>query len=76
MIMSEGRKITAEDLELESTIGKKEPMVLKDARKMLEKDLILKAITRNENSLTKAAAELGISRPTLYDLMEKLGIPK
>lgn len=76
VIMSEGRKITAEDLELESTIGKKEPMVLKDARKMLEKDLILKAITRNENSLTKAAAELGISRPTLYDLMEKLGIPK
>ena len=76
VIMSEGKKITAEDLELESTIGKKEPMVLKDARKMLEKDLILKAITRNDNSLTKAAAELGISRPTLYDLMEKLGIPK
>ena len=76
VIMSEGKKITAEDLELESTIGKKEPMVLKDARKMLEKDLIVKAITRNENSLTKAAAELGVSRPTLYDLMEKLGIPK
>ena len=76
VIMSEGKKITAEDLELESTVGKKEPMVLKDARKMLEKDLILKAITRNDNSLTKAAAELGVSRPTLYDLMEKLGIPK
>ena len=76
VIMSEGKKITAEDLELESTAGKKESMVLKDARKMLEKDLILKAITRNENSLTKAAAELGVSRPTLYDLMEKLGIPK
>ena len=76
VIMSEGKKITAEDLELESTAGKKESMVLKDARKMLEKDLILKAITRNDNSLTKAAAELGVSRPTLYDLMEKLGIPK
>jgi len=76
VIMSEGKKITAEDLELESNLGKKEPMVLKDARKMLEKDLIAKAITRNDNSLTKAAAELGISRPTLYDLMEKLGIPK
>ena len=76
VIMSEGKKITAEDLEMESTAGKKESMVLKDARKMLEKELILKAIARNENSLTKAAAELGVSRPTLYDLMEKLGIPK
>lgn len=75
VIMSEGKKITLEDLEMEPTTGKKECMVLKDARKILEKDLILKAIARNENNLTKAASDLGISRPTLYDLMEKLGIP-
>jgi len=42
----------------------------------LEKGLILKAIARNENNLTKVASDLGVSRPTLYDLMEKLGIPK
>jgi two-component system NtrC family response regulator len=76
VIMSEGKKITIEDLEMGSNAGKKECMVLKDAREILEKELILKAVARNENNLTKAASDLGISRPTLYDLMEKLGIPK
>jgi two-component system NtrC family response regulator len=33
-------------------------------------------VTRNNGNLTRAAQELGISRPTLYDLMEKFGIPK
>jgi two-component system NtrC family response regulator len=76
VIMSEGKKITLKDLGMESTEDKKECIVLKDAREILEKDLILKAISRNENNLTKAASDLGVSRPTLYDLMEKLGIPK
>ncbi len=76
VIMSEGKKITLEDLEMKAVVGKKEFIMLKDAREILEKGLILKAIARNENNLTKAASELGISRPTLYDLMEKLGIPK
>jgi Response regulator containing CheY-like receiver, AAA-type ATPase, and DNA-binding domains len=76
VIMSEGKKITIEDLEMGSTTGRKECIVLKDAREILEKELILKAIARNENNLTKAASDLGVSRPTLYDLMEKLGIPK
>jgi len=76
VIMSEGKKITLEDLEMKAVAGKKELIMLKDAREILEKGLILKAIARNENNLTKAASELGISRPTLYDLMEKLGIPK
>jgi two-component system NtrC family response regulator len=76
VIMSEGKKITLEDLEMESVAVKKERIVLKDAREKLEKELILKAIARNENNLTKAALDLRISRPTLYDLMEKLDIPK
>ncbi|MGA2782243.1 MAG: PEP-CTERM-box response regulator transcription factor [Smithella sp.] len=76
VIMSEGKKITLKDLGMESTVGKKECLVLKDAREILEKELILKAIARNENNLTKAASDLEVSRPTLYDLMEKLGIPK
>ena len=76
VIMSEGKKITLEDLEMQSVAGAKENILLKDAREHLEKELILKAIARNENNLTKAASDLGISRPTLYDLMQKLGIPK
>ena len=76
VIMAEGKIITREDLELGEAADKKECVPLKDAREMLEKELILKAIMRNENNLTKAASDLGVSRPTLYDLMEKLGIPK
>jgi two-component system, NtrC family, response regulator len=76
VIMAEGKIITSEDLELGEATGKKECMALKDAREIVEKELILKAIMRNENNLTKAASDLGVSRPTLYDLMDKLGIPK
>jgi two-component system NtrC family response regulator len=40
----------------------------------LEKDFILRALQRNKGNVTKTAEELGVSRPTLYELMEKLGI--
>jgi two-component system, NtrC family, response regulator len=76
VIMSEGKNITQEDLEMKLIAGRKECTVLKEAREILEKDLILKAMARNENNLTKAASDLGVSRPTLYALMGKLGIPK
>jgi len=42
----------------------------------VEKELILKALQRNKGRVTPTADELGISRPTLYELMEKLGIQK
>ena len=76
VIMAEGRKITPADLEMEAPGQKYESMGLKEAREALEKELILKALSRNNRNVTKAAAELGLSRPTLYDLMEKYGIPK
>ena len=76
VIMSDGKKISLEDLEMESIDVATENVTLKDARENLEKALILKAITRNENNLSRAASDLGISRPTLYDLMDKLEIPK
>ena len=51
-------------------------MGLKEAREFLEKELLLKAISHNSDNLTKVAMELGVSRDTLYDLMEKFGMPK
>jgi two-component system NtrC family response regulator len=76
VIMAEGAKITPVDLEMEASRARFEGMGLKEARESLEKELLAKAVARNSGNLTKAAAELGISRPTLYDLMEKFGIPK
>ncbi|OPY15864.1 MAG: Transcriptional regulatory protein ZraR [Syntrophus sp. PtaB.Bin138] len=76
VIMSEGRKLSPEDLEMASPLAGYETMTLKEARESLEKELIVKALVRNSDNLTKAATELGISRPTLYGLMEKFGIAK
>jgi two-component system NtrC family response regulator len=50
--------------------------IRKEARDGLERDFIQRALTKNKGNVTQAAADLGISRPTLYELMERLGIKK
>ena len=75
VIMAEGRSITAADLELAVSGPLPSIRCLKEAREELERDLILQALQRHGEKVAPAAADLGISRPTLYDLMEKLGIP-
>ena len=76
VIMAEGSKLTTEDLELASPYGRYESLSLKKAREALERDMIQRSLTRNRGNITQAAAELGISRPTLYELMDKLGIER
>jgi len=76
IIMVEGAKITPEDLELASPYKKYGGHGLKEAREALERDFIQRALTGNKGKIAQAAAELGLSRPTLYELMEKLGISK
>jgi two-component system NtrC family response regulator len=76
--MARGRKIRPEDLGL-GTPMEKNPyagMTLKNAREKLEKDIILQTLLNIMNNITKTAEDLGMSRPTLYDLMEKLKISK
>ena len=46
-------------------------VTLREARDHLEHELIVAAIARQEGNILKAAEELGVSRPTLYDLMKK-----
>jgi two-component system NtrC family response regulator len=75
VIMSEGQRITTADLELESlTPGRRPGLTLKQAREAVEKEVIERALARHKSKISRAAEELGVSRPTLYDLMEKLGI--
>jgi two-component system NtrC family response regulator len=76
VIMAEGSKIIPADLELETHPSQDESLNLKGARELLEREMILKAMARNKDNVTRAAETLGISRPTLYELMEKLGIAK
>jgi two-component system, NtrC family, response regulator len=49
-------------------------VTLREARDQLEREFIVSAIARQEGNILKAAEELGVSRPTLYDLMKKHGI--
>jgi len=72
VIMAEGRRIMAADLELEE-VGQGQA-TLRDAREAVERELVERALRRNRGKIAAAAAELGISRPTFYELMEKLGI--
>jgi two-component system NtrC family response regulator len=74
VIMAEGRKVTPADLELTSPYAKYENGGLKEAREALERELIQRALDRNDGNITRAAQKLGVSRPTLYQLMDKLGI--
>ncbi len=76
VIMAEGRHITPTDLELgagaESVAGRS----LKEVREAAEREVITQALLRHGGKISPAAAELGVSRPTLYELMEKLGLGK
>ena len=76
VIMAQGAKLTVEDLQLVSPYTKYEGGGLKKARNELEKDLILQSLAKNRGNLSRVAADLGISRPTLYELMDKLGVAR
>jgi two-component system NtrC family response regulator len=75
--MAEGKRVTATDLELTAVAsGAVQPQTLKEAREEAEREVVRDALRRHRGKITAAAVELGISRPTLYELMEKLGIPR
>jgi two-component system NtrC family response regulator len=76
VIMADGKRITEKDLELSSSSDLAGAATLKEARESVERELIQQTLKRHLGKVTSAAAELGISRPTLYELMEKLGIAK
>jgi two-component system NtrC family response regulator len=61
---------------LEAPKGKYEGLSLRDAREALEKEMVLRVLAKHNENITRASEELGISRPTLYELMEKLGIAR
>jgi two-component system NtrC family response regulator len=74
VIMAEGKRLTPEDLELGGPSTVSRGTSLKEARESIERELIEKALRDSCGKIAPAAIRLGISRPTLYELMEKLGI--
>jgi len=68
--------LTSQDLELAQTATTAQGSSLKEARENLEREMIQQSLKRHAWKITAAANELGVSRPTFYELMEKLGIQK
>ena len=71
-----GKRITAEDLELVAGRGAAVGSTLREARENLERDMIRAALRKHGGKMSATATELGISRPTLYELIEKLGLQR
>ena len=76
VIMADGKRIMADDLELTQFAGADRPTTLKEAREAVEREMVQQVLQRHSGKISSAAIELGISRPTLYELMEKLGIQR
>jgi DNA-binding NtrC family response regulator len=72
VILSESNELQASDFYLRKPVSPdiQSEMTLEDA----ERILILNALKRNKENLSAVAAELGITRPTLYNKMKKFGV--
>ena len=70
VIMADDKLITAADLDLAGAPGA-EPLNLRAARDEADRRAILAALARTEGNISAASRLLGISRPTLYDLIRQ-----
>ncbi len=70
-IMAEESHIDAKDLELDVPTGGASTFNLREARDQIERQTIVRALGHADGKVTQAADLLGISRPTMYDLIKK-----
>jgi two-component system NtrC family response regulator len=73
VIMADGKSVSATDLDLPSAAATEEPVAinLRAAREVADRRAIRHAMSRTDNNISGAAKLLGISRPTLYDLLKQ-----
>jgi two-component system NtrC family response regulator len=75
VIMADGSLLTAADLDLAPAMsGEVETLDLRSARDRAERDVIRRALLREQGNVARAARLLGVSRPTLYEQMRALDI--
>ena len=76
VIMADGSGISAADIGIGSEAGERETtqINLRQVREEAEKHAVLRALGRVNGNLSKAADLLGVSRPTLYELMHRFGL--
>lgn len=73
VIMAEGNVIGPEDLGLQA-LATSNVLNLKQVREEAERQAVTRVVTRTNGNLSKAAELLGISRPTLYELLDRFGL--
>jgi len=76
MVMCENRLIQPEDLGIERRGLHRHQMTLEEVREEAERDALLAALGRNKYRVNAAAKELGVSRVTIYRLLDKHGISR
>ena len=74
VIMADGKMVTAADLGLQRGDEDVESLNLREVRQVAETKAIRVALTKSYGNISKAAELLGITRPTLYDLLNKYGL--
>jgi two-component system NtrC family response regulator len=73
VIMAEGSRLTAADLDLVNS-SDEAALTLKVARENADRQAIRRAMLRADGNVSTAAKFLGVSRPTLYDLLKQYGL--
>ena len=72
VIMADGKSVTAADLDLPGSAEEQPCAInLRAAREVADRRAIRQAMSRTDNNISGAAKLLGVSRPTLYDLLKQ-----
>jgi len=79
VLLSEGPLIESHDLGFDAKLTTQRKVnsvirTLREAKEGVEKEMVVFSLEKNAGNIAKSAEELGISRPTLYDLMKKYGL--
>jgi DNA-binding NtrC family response regulator len=72
VVLSENRLLTPRDLGLEKRVSSDGFLTLEEARWRVEHETIRRALRRNQNNVAAAARQLGVSRATLYRILERV----
>ncbi|MCZ6800103.1 MAG: PEP-CTERM-box response regulator transcription factor [Nitrospirae bacterium] len=76
IILSDGPKLSHQDLNLQWNANGGHRVTLKAAREVVEKELIQRVLGKHGGNITKTAGELGVSRPTMHDLVTRYDIQR
>ena len=75
VIMAEGKQITAADLGIDDVEGGEiDSLNLREVRQRAETKAIRTTLMKSYGNISRAAEQLGVTRPTLYDLLNKYGL--